>query len=229
MKKNKIKILLVDDEPDILEILSFNLSNEGYQIFTAENGKEGLELAAQHLPHLIILDVMMPVMDGIETCERLRMNKRFENTVILFLSARGEDYSQVAAFESGADDYVTKPIKPRIFNSKVKAMLRRFLKDDVGDSLVLGDIEINVEEYKVIQKGNEITLPRKEFELLYLLASKPGKVFKRLKIMESVWGSDVVVGDRTIDVHIRKLREKLGDDYFKTVKGVGYKFVNAKE
>jgi two-component system alkaline phosphatase synthesis response regulator PhoP len=229
MKKNKIKILLVDDEPDILEILSFNLSNEGYQIFTAENGKEGLELAAQHLPHLIILDVMMPVMDGIETCERLRMNKRFENTVILFLSARGEDYSQVAAFESGADDYVTKPIKPRIFNSKVKAMLRRFLKDDVGDSLVLGDIEINVEEYKVIQKGNEITLPRKEFELLYLLASKPGKVFKRFKIMESVWGSDVVVGDRTIDVHIRKLREKLGDDYFKTVKGVGYKFVNAKE
>ena len=229
MKKSKIKILLVDDEPDILEILSFNLSNEGYQIFTAENGKEGLELAAQHLPHLIILDVMMPVMDGIETCERLRMDKRFENTVILFLSARGEDYSQVAAFESGADDYVTKPIKPRIFNSKVKAMLRRFLKDDVGDSLVLGDIEINVEEYKVIQKGDEITLPRKEFELLYLLASKPGKVFKRLKIMESVWGSDVVVGDRTIDVHIRKLREKLGDDYFKTVKGVGYKFINAKE
>ncbi len=229
MKKSKIKILLVDDEPDILEILSFNLSNEGYHIFTAENGKEGLELAAQHLPHLIILDVMMPVMDGIETCERLRMDKRFENTVILFLSARGEDYSQVAAFESGADDYVTKPIKPRIFNSKVKAMLRRFLKDDVGDSLVLGDMEINVEEYKVIQKGDEITLPRKEFELLYLLASKPGKVFKRLKIMESVWGSDVVVGDRTIDVHIRKLREKLGDDYFKTVKGVGYKFVNAKE
>ena len=229
MEKSKIKILLVDDETDILEILSFNLSNEGYQIFTAENGKEGLELAAQHIPNLIILDVMMPVMDGIETCERLRMDKRFENTVILFLSARGEDYSQVAAFESGADDYVTKPIKPRIFNSKVKAMLRRFLKDDVGDSLVLGDLEINVEEYKVIQKGDEITLPRKEFELLYLLASKPGKVFKRLKIMESVWGSDVVVGDRTIDVHIRKLREKLGDDYFKTVKGVGYKFVNAKE
>jgi two-component system, OmpR family, alkaline phosphatase synthesis response regulator PhoP len=229
MEKSKIKILLVDDETDILEILSFNLSNEGYQIFTAENGKEGLELAAQHIPNLIILDVMMPVMDGIETCERLRMDKRFENTVILFLSARGEDYSQVAAFESGADDYVTKPIKPRIFNSKVKAMLRRFLKDDVGDSLVLGDMEINVEEYKVIQKGDEITLPRKEFELLYLLASKPGKVFKRLKIMESVWGSDVVVGDRTIDVHIRKLREKLGDDYFKTVKGVGYKFVNAKE
>ena len=219
----------MDDEPDILEILSFNLSNEGYQIFTAENGKEGLELANQHQPHLIILDVMMPVMDGIETCERLRMDKRFENTVILFLSARGEDYSQVAAFESGADDYVTKPIKPRIFNSKVKAMLRRFLKDDIGESLVLGDMEINVEEYKVIQKGEEIILPRKEFELLYLLASKPGKVFKRLKIMESVWGSDVVVGDRTIDVHIRKLREKLGEDYFKTVKGVGYKFVSTED
>ena len=229
MKKSKIKILLVDDEPDILEILSFNLSNEGYQIFTAENGKEGLKLADKHLPHLIILDVMMPVMDGIEACERLRMDKRFENTVILFLSARGEDYSQVAAFESGADDYDTKPIKPRIFNSKVKAMLRRFLKDDIGGSLVLGDMEINAEEYKVVQKGEEITLPRKEFELLYLLASKTGKVFKRLKIMESVWGSDVVVGDRTIDVHIRKLREKLGDDYFKTVKGVGYKFVNTEE
>ena len=169
---------------------------------------------------------MMPVMDGIETCERLRMDKRFQNTIIMFLSARGEDYSHVVAFESGADDYVTKPIKPRILNSKVKAMLRRFLKDDVGGNIVIGDMEINVEEYKVNHGGKEITLPRKEFELLYLLASKPGKVFKRLKIMESVWGSDVIVGDRTIDVHIRKLREKIGDQYFKTVKGVGYKFVS---
>ena len=149
MRKSKIKILLVDDEPDILEILEFNLSNEGYQIFTAENGKEALALADQHLPHLIILDVMMPVMDGIETCERLRMDKRFQNTIIMFLSARGEDYSHVVAFESGADDYVTKPIKPRILNSKVKAMLRRFLKDDVGGNIVIGDMEINVEEYKV--------------------------------------------------------------------------------
>lgn len=225
MRKSKIKILLVDDEPDILEILEFNLSNEGYQIFTAENGKEALALADQHIPHLIILDVMMPVMDGIETCERLRMDKRFQNTIIMFLSARGEDYSHVVAFESGADDYVTKPIKPRILNSKVKAMLRRFLKDDVDGNIVIGDMEINVEEYKVNHQGKEIILPRKEFELLYLLASKPGKVFKRLKIMESVWGSDVIVGDRTIDVHIRKLREKIGDQYFKTVKGVGYKFV----
>ena len=225
MKKSKIKILLVDDEPDILEILEFNLSNEGYQIFTAENGKEALKIADQHLPHLIILDVMMPVMDGIETCERLRMDKRFKNTIIMFLSARGEDYSHVAAFESGADDYVTKPVKPRILNSKVKAMLRRFLKDDIGENIVVGDMEINIEEYKVNHGGKEIILPRKEFELLYLLASKPEKVFKRLKIMEAVWGSDVIVGDRTIDVHIRKLREKIGDQYFKTIKGVGYKFV----
>jgi len=226
MNKSKIKILLVDDEPDILELLSYNLSNEGYQILTAENGKEALKVADQNQPNLIILDVMMPVMDGIETCERLRMDDRFQNTMIMFLSARGEDYSHLAALEAGADDYVTKPIKPRILSSKVKAMLRRFTKENVGSNIVIGDLTINVEEYKIINKGVEVTLPRKEFELLYLLASKPGKVFKRLKIMESVWGSDVVVGDRTIDVHIRKLREKIGEDFFKTVKGVGYKFVN---
>ncbi len=226
MNKSKIKILLVDDEPDILELLSYNLSNEGYQILTAENGKEALKVADQNQPNLIILDVMMPVMDGIETCERLRMDDRFQNTMIMFLSARGEDYSHLAALEAGADDYVTKPIKPRILSSKVKAMLRRFTKENVGSNIVIGDLTINVEEYKIINKGVEVTLPRKEFELLYLLASKPGKVFRRLKIMESVWGSDVVVGDRTIDVHIRKLREKIGEDFFKTVKGVGYKFVN---
>ena len=224
MNKQKIKILLVDDEPDILELLAFNLSNEGYQIFTANNGKEALRVADQQLPHLIILDVMMPIMDGMEACERLRMDKRFQNTIIMFLSARGEDYSQVAAFDSGADDYVTKPIKPRILNSKVKALLRRAFKDDSGSNISIADMTIKVEEYKVIQNGKEINLPRKEFELLYLLASKPGKVFKRAKIMESVWGSDVVVGDRTIDVHIRKLREKIGEQYFKTIKGVGYKF-----
>lgn len=227
MKKSKIKILLVDDEPDILEILSFNLSNEGYKIFTAENGKEALDVAVKQLPDLIILDVMMPIMDGIETCERLRIDKRFKDTLIIFLSARGEDYSQVAAFESGADDYVTKPIKPRILNSKVKAMLRRFV--DKEANIVIGDLLINAEEYTVFKDDKEISLPRKEFELLYLLASKPGKVFKRIKIMEAVWGSDVVVGDRTIDVHIRKLREKIGDDFLKTVKGVGYKFVIEKE
>ena len=227
MKKSKIKILLVDDEPDILEILSFNLSNEGYKIFTAENGKEALDVAVKQLPDLIILDVMMPIMDGVETCERLRMDKRFKDTLIMFLSARGEDYSQVAAFESGADDYVTKPIKPRILNSKVKAMLRRFVDQEAN--IVIGDLLINAEEYTVFKDDKEISLPRKEFELLYLLASKPGKVFKRIKIMEAVWGSDVVVGDRTIDVHIRKLREKIGDDFLKTVKGVGYKFVIEKE
>ena len=166
MRKSKIKILLVDDEPDILEILEFNLSNEGYQIFTAENGKEALALADQHLPHLIILDVMMPVMDGIETCERLRMDKRFQNTIIMFLSARGEDYSHVVAFESGADDYVTKPIKPRILNSKVKAMLRRFLKDDVGGNIVIGDMEINVEEYKVNHGGKRLPYREKSLSLL---------------------------------------------------------------
>ena len=227
MKKSKIKILLVDDEPDILEILSFNLSNEGYKIFTAENGKEALDVAVKQLPDLIILDVMMPIMDGVETCERLRMDKRFKDTLIMFLSARGEDYSQVAAFESGADDYVTKPIKPRILNSKVKAMLRRFVNQEAN--IVIGDLLINAEEYTVFKDDKEISLPRKEFELLYLLASKPGKVFKRIKIMEAVWGSDVIVGDRTIDVHIRKLREKIGDDFLKTVKGVGYKFVIEKE
>ena len=227
MKKSKIKILLVDDEPDILEILSFNLSNEGYKIFTAENGKEALDVAVKQLPDLIILDVMMPIMDGVETCERLRMDKRFKDTLIMFLSARGEDYSQVAAFESGADDYVTKPIKPRILNSKVKAMLRRFVNQEAN--IVFGDLLINAEEYTVFKDDKEISLPRKEFELLYLLASKPGKVFKRIKIMEAVWGSDVIVGDRTIDVHIRKLREKIGNDFLKTVKGVGYKFVIEKE
>ena len=226
MKKSKIKILLVDDEPDILEILSFNLSNEGYQIYTAENGKEALKVADKYMPHLIILDVMMPVMDGIEACERLRMDKRFQNTIIMFLSARGEDYSHVAAFESGADDYVTKPIKPRILNSKVKALLRRLLNEENDGNISFPNMVIDVEEYKVTYKDREIVLPRKEFELLYLLASKPGKVHKRQKIMEAVWGSDVVVGDRTIDVHIRKLREKIGEDYFKTVKGVGYKFVD---
>jgi len=226
MKKSKIKILLVDDEPDILEILSFNLSNEGYQIYTAENGKEALKVADQYMPHLIILDVMMPVMDGIEACERLRMDKRFQNTIIMFLSARGEDYSQVAAFESGADDYITKPIKPRILNSKVKALLRRLLNEENDGNISFPNMLIDVEEYKVTYEDREIVLPRKEFELLYLLASKPGKVHKRQKIMEAVWGSDVVVGDRTIDVHIRKLREKIGEDYFKTVKGVGYKFVD---
>ena len=224
MKKNKIKILIVDDEPDIIEILQFNLENEGYKVFSAVNGKEALNLADQHIPHLIILDLMMPVMDGIEACERLRMDKKFNNTLIMFLSARGEDYSQVAAFESGADDYVTKPIKPRILNSKVKALLRRF-KNDFSQILSFENLVIDSEKYSVEVEKKSLNLPRKEFELLFLLASKPGKVFKREKIMESVWGTDVIVGDRTIDVHIRKLREKVGENFFKTIKGVGYQFV----
>ena len=224
MKKNKIKILIVDDEPDIIEILKFNLENEGYTVISAENGKVALKLADEHIPQLIILDLMMPIMDGIEACERLRMDKKFNNTLIMFLSARGEDYSQVAAFESGADDYVTKPIKPRILNSKVKALLRRF-KNDFAQILSYQNIVIDSERYIVEVGGKTINLPRKEFELLFLLASKPGKVFKREKIMELVWGSDVVVGDRTIDVHIRKLREKVGENFLKTIKGVGYQFI----
>ena len=224
MKNNKIKILIVDDEPDIIEILKVNLENEGYKVFSAENGKEALKLADQHLPNLIILDLMMPIMDGIEACERLRMDKKFNNTLIMFLSARGEDYSQVAAFESGADDYVTKPIKPRILNSKVKALLRRF-RNDFSQILSYQNIIIDSEKYTVEVDGKKINLPRKEFELLFLLAGRPGKVFKREKIMESVWGSDVIVGDRTIDVHVRKLREKIGENLLKTIKGVGYQFI----
>ena len=226
MKKSEIKILLVDDEPDILEIIGVNLESEGYQIFKAKDGLEAVKKAEKIQPHLIIMDVMMPNMDGIEACERIRKNENLQQTVIMFLSARGEDFSYVAAFDAGADDYVTKPIKPKVLVSKVKGLLRRFKKSDSQDLIIqIGDLIINKEEYKVTKGQFEFTLPRKEFELLFLLASKPEKVIKRDKIMEKVWGSDVVVGDRTIDVHIRKLREKVGDQYFKTVKGVGYKFV----
>jgi two-component system alkaline phosphatase synthesis response regulator PhoP len=226
MKKSEIKILLVDDEPDILEIIGVNLESEGYQVFKAKDGLEAVKKAEKIQPHLIIMDVMMPNMDGIEACERIRKNENLQQTVIMFLSARGEDFSYVAAFDAGADDYVTKPIKPKVLVSKVKGLLRRFKKSDSQDLIIqIGDLIINKEEYKVTKGQFEFTLPRKEFELLFLLASKPEKVIKRDKIMEKVWGSDVVVGDRTIDVHIRKLREKVGDQYFKTVKGVGYKFV----
>lgn len=226
MKEKDIKILLVDDEPDILEIVGYNLSSEGYQVITAANGKEGVEKAKKELPHLIILDLMMPEMDGIEACEIIRKNPDLKNTIITFLTARGEDYSQVAGFDAGADDYITKPIKPKVLVSKVKALLRRFKEEDVEDTLKVGSLIINRDEYKVVSEGKEIILPRKEFELLSLLASKPGKVFKRDEILDTVWGSEVVVGSRTIDVHIRKLREKLGDNSFKTIKGVGYKFVD---
>jgi two-component system alkaline phosphatase synthesis response regulator PhoP len=224
MKKKDIKILLVDDEKDILEIVGYNLSQEGYQISTASNGKEAIAKAKKELPQLIILDVMMPEMDGIEACENIRKIPELQNTIITFLTARSEDYSQVAGFDAGADDYITKPIKPKVLVSKVKALLRR-LKDDTKTSTTLnvGNIEINREEYKIVNNGKEIILPRKEFELFYLLATKPGKVFTREEILDKVWGNEVVVGGRTIDVHIRKLREKIGDDFFKTIKGVGYK------
>ena len=227
MKKSDIKILCVDDEPDILEILKYNLSNEGYNVSTAADGKSAIEMAYNISPNLIIMDVMMPNMDGIEACEKLRSDDKFNDTIIMFLTARGEDYSHVAAYDAGADDYVTKPVKPKVLVSKVKGLLRRLKKVIAKDinEIVFDDIKIDREKYKVYISDNVLNLPRKEFELLYLLASKPDKVYKREKIMESVWGSEVVVGDRTIDVHIRKLREKVGDKYFKTVKGVGYKFV----
>ena len=227
MNKRDIKILLVDDEPDILEIVGYNLSIEGYQVLKASNGVEAVIKAKKEKPQLIILDVMMPEMDGIEACEQIRKIPDLKDTVITFLTARGEDYSQVAGFDAGADDYITKPIKPKVLVSKVKALLRRLKEDDVSENVVkIGQLIINRDEYKIILKGKEIILPRKEFELLSLLASKPGKVFKRDEILDKVWGHEVVVGGRTIDVHIRKLREKIGDDCFKTVKGVGYKFVN---
>jgi two-component system alkaline phosphatase synthesis response regulator PhoP len=226
MNKSDIKILLVDDEPDILEIVGYNLRNEGYQTFTAENGLEAIKSAKKNMPHLILLDIMMPEMDGIEACEKIRKIKSLENVLIAFLTARGEDYSQVAGFEAGADDYITKPIKPKVLVSKIKSLLRRLKSEkESEDSLKIGDIVIDRDEYVVYKAGNRISLPRKEFELFSLLTSRPGKVFKREVILDTVWGNEVVVGGRTIDVHIRKLREKIGDDHFKTVKGVGYKFV----
>ena len=224
MKKKDIKILLVDDEPDILEIIGYNLSQEGYQIVTAKNGKEAVLKAKKELPQLIIMDVMMPEMDGMEACEAIRKIPELSHTIITFLTARSEDYSQVAGFDAGADDYIAKPIKPKLLVSKVKALLRRLKEvEQNSETLNVGGIEINREEYKIVKEGVEIILPRKEFELFYLLASKPGKVFKREEILDKVWGNEVIVGGRTIDVHIRKLREKIDEDVFKTIKGVGYK------
>ena len=225
MKKKDIKILLVDDEPDILEIIGYNLSQESYQIVTAKNNKEAVLKAKKELPQLIIMDVMMPEMDGMEACEAIRKIPELSHTIITFLTARSEDYSQVAGFDAGADDYIAKPIKPKLLVSKVKALLRRLKEvEQNSETLNVGGIEINREEYKIVKEGVEIILPRKEFELFYLLASKPGKVFKREEILDKVWGNEVIVGGRTIDVHIRKLREKIGEELFKTVKGVGYKF-----
>jgi two-component system alkaline phosphatase synthesis response regulator PhoP len=218
------KILLVDDEADILEFLSYNLKKEGYTIFTALSGEEAIQIAKKELPHLVLLDVMMPGLDGVEVCRELRQIKGLEETIIAFLTARSEDYSHVAGFDAGADDYINKPIKPRVLMSRIKALLRRYPSGNENELSDMGGLKIDRESYLVIKDGNEINLPRKEFELLSLLASKPGKVFAREEILNRVWGDEVVVGDRTIDVHIRKLREKIGEDFIRTVKGVGYKF-----
>ncbi len=226
METENYKILLVDDEKDILEFLSYNLRKEGYEVFTARNGKDGLKIAFEELPHLIILDIMMPKMDGIETCTEIKASPVLENTIVVFLTARGEDYSQIAGFDAGADDYITKPIKPKVFVSRIKALLRRYKEPQAQptDELVLKDLTISRERYMIIKNNQEIILPKKEFELLLLLASKPDKVFTREDIFTNVWGNDVIVGDRTIDVHIRKIREKIGLETIKTIKGVGYKY-----
>ncbi|MDO8928018.1 MAG: response regulator transcription factor [Bacteroidota bacterium] len=233
MSDSQYKILLVDDEVDILEFISYNLEKEGYKVYTAQNGAEAIKIAERTLPDLIILDVMMPEMDGIAACEEIRRIPTLKHTMIAFLTARGEDYSQIAGFEAGADDYITKPIRPKVLVSRVKALLKR--TSGVGEPLApvvdnshtvtVGSLVIDKERYLIVQDGKEMVLPRKEFELLSLLVSKPGKVFTREEIYYSVWGDNVVVGDRTIDVHIRKLREKIGNDHIKTLKGIGYKFV----
>lgn len=216
------KVLLVDDEPDILEFLSYNLEKEDFKVYTANNGIEAIEMAMKVRPDVIILDVMMPEMDGIETCIRIREIEGLKNVAISFLTARGEDYSQIAGFDAGGDDYIMKPVKPRILVSRIKALLRRHSETVASPST--SGVSIDHERYEANVDGNPINLPRKEFELLSLLMSKPGKVFTRELIMSTVWGDEVVVGDRTIDVHIRKLREKIGSQYISTVKGVGYKF-----
>ncbi|MDG1849687.1 MAG: response regulator transcription factor [Flavobacteriales bacterium] len=226
MKTNN-RILLVDDEKDILEFLSYNLKKEGFEVSTCQDGQSALNMLDEFKPNLIVLDVMMPGMDGIETCEHIRSNTIYDNILITFLTARSEDYSQVAGLEAGADGYIHKPIKPKVLVSRVKSLLRRkgtsieVMPEDVIEIL---DLKIDRERYQVTLDDELLSLPRKEFEILYLLASKPGKVFNREEIFEKIWGEDVVVGGRTIDVHVRKLREKLGRNYIKTVKGVGYKF-----
>lgn len=217
------KIVVVDDEEDITEILSYNLKKEGFQVFTASNGSEGVNLCKNILPDLVLLDVMMPGMDGVEVCETLRNNPSTANTLICFLTARSEDYSQIAGLDAGADDYIAKPIKMRVLVSRVKALLRRQESAQPKEKPE-SDLVIDREKYTVYKNGDPVHLPKKEFELLALLASRPGIVFERDTILEKVWGTDIVVGDRTIDVHVRKLREKIGDNYIRTVKGIGYKF-----
>lgn len=221
---SKYKVLIVDDEPDILEFMEYNLRKEGYNVLTAKNGSEAVDKAKKEIPQLVLLDIMMPVMDGIEACRIMRTQPALNNSVIAFLTARNEEYSQIAGFDVGADDYISKPIKPRVLLSRIKALLRRFNGDQKEQGIKIGNLEIDRERYLVYKNGESIVFPRKEFELLALLTSKPGKVFTREDILQRVWGTDIIVGDRTIDVHIRKIREKLGDESIKTVKGIGYKF-----
>lgn len=225
------KILLVDDEPDILEFLGYNLKKEGFTVFTTQNGRDAIKIALENLPHLIILDVMMPGMDGIETCEEIKKHPSLKSCLVAFLTARGEDYSQIAGFDAGADDYITKPIKPKVLVSRARALLKRFqitgseIKTADSGISTFGSLIIDKERYVVTVSNQEMVLPKKEFELLLLLVSKPDKVFTREDIYNSIWGDTIIVGDRTIDVHIRKLREKIGQDMIRTIKGVGYKFV----
>lgn len=229
MENTSFKILLVDDEPDIIEFISYNLKKEGYHIISCNNGKDAVSIAKKEKPQLVLLDIMMPEMDGIETCEEIRKDDELKQTIIAFLTARSEDYSQIAGFNAGADDYITKPIKPKLLVSRVKALLKRSGKynnaPESGNQMTFNDLVIDRDKYNIIKAGKEMILPKKEFELLVLLTSKPDNVFTRDEIYDQVWGNDVIVGERTIDVHIRKLREKLGDKHIVTIKGVGYKFV----
>ena len=220
------KILIVDDEPDIIEFLQYNLRKEGYDVVTANDGRQAIEVAERTKPHLIILDIMMPELDGVETCRILRSRKEFAQTPVAFLTARDEDFSQITALDVGGDDYITKPIKPRVLISRIQALLRRANRDTDNDQepIVVHDLVIDKQKVLVFRGKQAIELPRKEFEILWLLASKPGRVFTREEIFDKIWGADVIVGNRTIDVHIRKLRERLGEEYIKTMKGIGYKF-----
>jgi two-component system alkaline phosphatase synthesis response regulator PhoP len=232
MNYAKYKILIVDDEADIIEFIGYNLSKEGFTVYSAENGIEAIKQTEKHKPQLILMDVMMPKMDGLEACIKIKENPKFKNTIIAFLTARGEDYSQIAGFDAGADDYITKPIRPKVLVSRIKALLKRYREDELNETeisnkiITIGDLIIDIERYMVFRNEHEIVLPRKEFTLLLLLVSKPQKVFSREEIFEKVWGNNIIVGDRTIDVHIRRLREKIGDGLIQTVKGVGYKFMN---
>jgi two-component system, OmpR family, alkaline phosphatase synthesis response regulator PhoP len=221
----KPKVLIADDEPDIIEFLSYNLDKEGFEVYSAENGTQALAIARSQRPQIILLDIMMPDMDGVEVCRMLREDRSFDSTAIVFLTARSEDYSQIAGFDAGADDYITKPVRPRVLTVRLKSLLKRsFAKDEPQESITIGQVSLNKENHSVIVSGQNYNLPKKEFEILYLLMSKPGKVYTREEIYRKVWGYDVYVGDRTIDVHVRKIREKIGNDFISTVKGIGYKF-----